>query len=331
MLYTKRTCLADRFLIAALAACLFFMLLLSGSESQAANKVKVFGEKGRWHLLLNGQDFFIKGVGCGDYLTPENIDDALISSKELGANCIRRWGESDYDELILDKCQEYELMAMMGFWLPVTMDYERDELAKELLTEQVLDFIRRYKDHPSLLVWGIGNEVIILGEIKLKEQGIELSDDEKVARSTAFARYLETLCQKIKEVDQDHPIVFAGAGLTALEYIDKYTPSLDIYGVNFYGGAREAYSYWRKINPDIPYIFTEFGPRGPWEVNDDVNGLPIEPDDEMKARSFEDIWQKSILAKEGYCLGGFAFHLTEKRLVIEGSSPTWWGLTFRGV
>ncbi len=261
----------------------------------------------------------------------ENIDKHFSWAKEIGANSIRRWGDSDYDDLILDKCKEYDLMAVMGYWLPVTIDYSSDEYSKEMLLERIEEFVNEHKGHPNLLMWGIGNEVIILGEIRLQEwENIKLTPQEKEERGIGFARFLQKVVTRIHKIDPNHPVVYAGAGLTAFKYIKEYTPALDVYGINFYRGAPHAYPEWKRLKADIPYIFTEFGPPGPWEVEKDVNDQPIEPTDSEKAKAFMNVWKEHILRHTGYNFGGFAFHLTEKKLQIEGSSPTWWGLTFDG-
>lgn len=312
-----------------LAAGSLFMSILSAEEaSLAPRRVRIMGSKGRWHMTVDGAPYYIKGIGCGDYLHEEIIDKELVYAKGLGANTLRRWGESDHDRLILDKSYDLGLMVMMGYWLPTELNYVDDPIVKEAVIDNIESFIRQYKDHPALLIWGIGNETIVLGELEMKKKEIEISKEEREARRVKFAKFLEDVCQMIHEVDPNHPVAYAGAGFTALEYIKKYTPSLDIYGVNFYGGAPIAYDAYCGSRIEIPYIFTEFGPLGPWEVRKDVNGLPVEPSETEKAESFKNVWLDCIKQHEGYNLGGFAFHLGEKITGIEGSSPTWWGLMF---
>lgn len=314
-------------LILFLTFCSAFVIA-ADEEQVLPKKVKIIGRKGKWHLTVNGEPYYIQGIGCGDYLHEEIIDKRLADCQELGANTLRRWGAGDYDDLILKKSGDYGLMVMMGYWLPIDLDYVNDDLSKELTIENIIAFVKEYKESPNLLLWGIGNETIVLGELNMQKNEVEISKEDKEARRVAFAKFLEEVCQRVHEVDPNHPIAYAGAGFTSLEYIKKYTPSLDIYGVNFYGGAPIAYDAWNSARVDIPYIFTEFGPLGPWEVRKDENDLPIEPTEEDKAESFKDVWLDCIKGNEGYNLGGFAFHLSEKITGIEGMSPTWWGLEY---
>lgn len=293
--------------------------------------VEIVSQKGGWYLSVNGQPFYIKGMGC-DYLNEESIDQQFNWCREIGANAIRHWGHLDYDSLILEKCEEYNLMALMGFRLPETLDYISDEYSKKLLLEQIEKFINKYKNYPSLLMWGIGNEVIDLGEKRLKEKGIKLTDEEREIRRIEFAKYLQRIYKRVHEIDPNHPILYAGAVLTTLKYFKEYTPDLDIYGINFFaGGAPDAYRVWKSINKaNIPYVFTEFGNSGPWEVGEDVNDQPIEHTDKEKAEGFKRAWKDYILRHKGYNLGGFAFFLTEKKLAYAEDSPTWWGVTYNG-
>ena len=320
-----------RIVILSLLLIAFSSAVFAEGEAQSlSKKVKVIGRKGKWHLTVDGAPYYIQGIGCGDYLHEEIINKKLSASQELGANTLRRWGSCDYDELILKKSGDYGLMVMMGYWLPIGLDYVNDDTSKELVIDNIIDFVNDYKDSPNLLLWGIGNETIVLGELANKKNEVEVSKEDKEARRIAFAKFLERVCQKVHKIDPNHPIVYAGAGFTSLEYIKRYTPSLDVYGVNFYGGAPIAYDAWNSAKVDIPYIFTEFGPLGPWEVRKDENDLPIEPSEESKSESFKNVWLDCIKSNKGCNLGGFAFHLTEKITGIEGMSPTWWGLEYEG-
>jgi hypothetical protein len=292
------------------------LILLTFNTYAHGSVVKITGEAGKWQLEVDGRPFYIKGVGLGDYLTPENIDYLFSLTKALGANAIRRWGQSDYDDLMLTKALEYNLKVVMGYWLPIDTDYLEDDYTKEVLLERIKEYVNTYKNHPALLAWSIGNEVIILGK---------KDEEERIA----FAKFLERVCQEIKNIDPNHPVIYAGAGPTALRYIKDYTPSLDIYGFNFYGGVPVAYYEWKASGAKIPYIFTEYGPGGPWEVTLDENDQPLEPTDQEKKSAYLRNWRNYISKYKGYNLGGFAFHLTE--LMIPESSITWWGLTYEGL
>jgi hypothetical protein len=56
-----------------------------------------------------------------------------------------------------------------------------------------------------------------------------------------------------------------------------------------------------------PYIITETGPAGEWEVANDANGVPAEPTDQAKAAGYTNAWN-CITGHHGVALGATLFH-----------------------
>ena len=88
---------------------------------------------------------------------------------ELGGNSIRTWGidqivtkTSDGKEF-LDKAHSLGLTVSLGIWIAQPrhgFDYKNAEkVAKQ--REKVREIVRKFKDHPALLTWSLGNEVEI--------------------------------------------------------------------------------------------------------------------------------------------------------------------------
>jgi beta-galactosidase/beta-glucuronidase len=137
----------------------FLLSLICGCNSQkqqakAGNKtVEVIQSKGRFRLYRNGQPYVIKGVCVLDATY-------LRQAKESGANSIRTYGTDNAGE-ILDSAAALGLTVTLGLYLPhaaIDMDY-RDQKAVALQIEQVRKEVMKYKNHPALLMWGIGNEL----------------------------------------------------------------------------------------------------------------------------------------------------------------------------
>ena len=120
------------------------------------------------------------------------------------------------------------------------MDYN-DEYAVRGQIEQLKQEILKYKDHPALLVWGIGNEV------DLRYSNFKVWDT------------IEELAKFIKEVDPNHPsmTVIAGLDPSKAYLIKERCPSVDILGLTAYGSIENASKYIRKYNSDKPYIVSE--------------------------------------------------------------------------
>ena len=107
---------------------------------------------------------------------------------------------------------------------------------------------------------------------------------------------MNDLARVVKEADPDHPViaVLAGAGGGKLDELRERCPALDAVGINAYGGMMSlpetiAASGWKK-----PYIVTEFGPRGHWEVAKTPWGLPIEDTSTEKADFYLKAYRHAI-------------------------------------
>lgn len=301
-------------LFIALSFCLVF---LSSDLSFAANKVEIKGQAGSWQLMVNERPFELKGVGVsfnyGSY-----DEDYLVMAKDMGANAVRTWNytPNGIDKSYLDNAHELGLYVASWMWLNpakesyVNISYKEGSPYRKACKERVRRWVNEIKDHPALLMWGLGNEVIFFSD----------SEEEKVA----FAKFLNELCQMIHEMDPNHPVIYASMEEIEFPYLAKYTPNLDIVGVNTYKQLVSIHGRWKMTNFDVPYILTEFGPTNMWGVSKDANGLPMDPPDWHKARQYERTF-KDFEKYRGYCLGGFVFLIGE----IDQWTATWWPLNWR--
>ena len=112
----------------------------------------------------------------------------------------------------------------------------------------------------------------------------------------------------IKEIDPNHPTMTVTAGIDPAEVfmIKTYCPSIDILGVNTYGGVQHLADAVRMFGWDKPYMVTEWGPYGHWESPMTSWGVAIESTSKEKA-NFRDIAYKSISKDVDLCLGSYAF------------------------
>lgn len=307
----------ERKMMSAVRAGIFFLIFLSFwgcrmETGQKGNAVVITGSKGQWGLEVNGKPFQIKGAGVSRADGVQMKADYLMLARDMGANVVRTWGEDQGTRAYLDRARQYGLFVAAGIWLdPVYTDgkgsYANDSLYKTQVREKVLRYVSENKDHPAVLFWNIGNEVIYWTK----------SEEERIA----FCRFLEDIIQDVHRIDPGRPVVYASAFTTAVPYIKKYVPSLDILGVNAYGGFD-----WvqQEVSDqlDIPYIVTEFGAHGHWDRPKDLNGIALEAADDMKAHYYK-VHAHQIKSFNGYCLGGFVFHLGD----TTQTSCSWWNLT----
>jgi len=278
------------------------------------NKVAIAGTKGQWKIMLNGEPFELKGVGVSQNFGSDGQINYLKLAKEMGSNCVRTWGIDQGNTRYLNEALKHRLLVDAGIWTEwvnekKTCSYVKNDICKNKLRQKALKYIQKNKDHPSILFWNIGNETFAFTK----------DETERIA----FAKFLEKLIQDVKKIDPYHPIIYTSAYTTALKYIKQYVPSLDIFGVNIYGGFEHMHQQVSSTL-DIPYIITEYGPLGPWDRKKDVNGRPSEATDRSKTHNYKMLF-RSITQHKGYCLGGFIFLLGD----TTQNSSTWWNLTYR--
>lgn len=251
-----------------------------------------------YRLYVENKEYYVQGVGGTDFL------DVAV---EVGANTIRTWS-SDNARQVLDAAYEKGLMVMMGLWVQHErhgFDYDDEAKVKNQL-ENFRKVVMEIKDHPALLLWGVGNEVDLF------------------YTNTKVWNAVQDIAKMIHEVDPHHPTTTVTAGLDPLEVelIKKNAPDIDIYSVNTYGGIAEVRKNIRSYGWTGPYLITEWGPNGHWEVAKTPWGAPIEQTSSEKAVSYRERYVQDILGDKKYCMGSFVFLWGHK----QETTSTWYGL-----
>ena len=276
------------------------LLLTALATSALAANVQVTGSHGNWQLMRDGKPYFVKGAGGGH---------SRAELAKAGANSFRTWG-SDNLKAQLDEAQKHGLTVTVGFWLGHErhgFNY-RDKAALARQEKMVRDTVAAYKDHPAVLIWALGNEM---------EMGC--------SAETEMWTHINRLAEICKELDPNHPTmtVIAELGGNKVKNLNTLCPSLDIIGINSYGGSPSIAERWIKDGGDRPFILTEFGPPGVWEMGPTKTGAPAEWTSTRKAEWYEEVYKKSIESQRGkWSLGSYAFIWGHK---VE-STPTWYGM-----
>lgn len=278
----------------ALTACVVGGL----SPLRAENVVVVQQRDEKFQLLRNGEPYFIRGVG-GD----QNLE--LLAS--LGGNSIRTWGSENL-ATVLDEADRCGLTVCAGLWLGHEkhgFDYQNlHDVTRQI--EHCLKTVRQHKDHPALLMWGIGNEM------------------EGDGQNPAIWYAVNHIARECKRVDPNHPTmtVISELGENKLRCIEQFCPKIDVVGVNSYGGAPTLAERYRQAGVRKPYVLTEFGVNGPWEVAATGWGAPVEPSSSAKAKCYLRNYRKAVQEAEGACLGSYAFLWGAK----QETTATWFGM-----
>ncbi len=111
--------------------------------------------------MINGETIFLKGAGwCTvDTLmefTREKYDAILSRAREQGLNYLRAWGGGlPETEIFYELCDEYGICVYQEW--PCCWDSQRSQ-PPEILYETVRENTKRIRNHPSLILYGGGNE-----------------------------------------------------------------------------------------------------------------------------------------------------------------------------
>jgi len=253
-----------------------------------------------WQLLRDGEPYFIRGAGG---------DASLAELAAAGANSIRTWDGEDIGER-LDAAHALGLSVTVGIWLGherLGFDY-RDETQVARQLERARRIVLRHKDHPAVLLWGIGNEM----------EGFESGDDPVIWAA------VNAVAAMVKQLDPAHPTmtVTAEIGGGRIGSINEFCPAVDIHGVNSYGGAPSLPERYLAAGGSKPLVLTEFGPPGPWEVAKTPWGAPLEPTSTEKADHYRRSYEGSVIGAPGLSLGSYAFNWGFKM----EATATWFGM-----
>ena len=277
---------------------IFFLIsYFSSAQINISGKTEIIKSNEGFQLLRNGHPYYVNGAGGNEYL------DVL---KSIGGNSIRTWS-TDNAKVILDEAHQKGISVCLGLWVGHErhgFDYN-DEYAIKAQIESFKNEILKYKDHPALLMWAVGNEVDLF------------------YKNFRVWQAVGDIAKMIKEIDPNHPIMTVTAGIDPAEVymIQQYCPDIDILGINTYGGINNLSSMVRKSGWNKPYMVTEWGPYGHWESPTTSWGVAVEATSKEKAE-FRKIAYEAILKDRQLCIGSYAFLWGYK----QEQTPTWYGL-----
>ena len=265
---------------------------------------------GAYQLYVDGAPFYIHGAGL------EFGDVERLAAH--GGNSFRTWrtdnGQSTGME-VLDRAHANGLYVTMGIEIAreregqgrgvFGFDYDdADAVAAQL--EAVREEVLLYKDHPALLMWGIGNE-LNLG-----------------ASNPAVWNAVNDISRMIHEVDGNHPTTTMLAGLwpELISDIKERAPDLDLLSFQSYAAIVNLPGDLLAAGWNGPYMVTEWGATGHWEVLTTPWGTPIENNSSVKADFYRERYEIAIASDTTQCLGSYVFLWGQK----QERTPTWYGI-----
>jgi len=246
-------------------------------------------------LIRNGEPFYIKGGGGNGYLEELKI---------AGGNTIRVYDTINLKQT-LDKADALGLAVVVDIPLP---QQENDFNGQDfnIVKKKIKNLVFQHKDHPALLYWNLGNELLFPNFYK----------------NTDFFTNFNSLIDVLKETDLNHPVSTAliGGNRRTLVSLAIKSPDLDLISMNSFGSLsilqerlKTTSLIWKG-----PYVISEWGINGPWEEDETTWGAPIEDTSTKKAEIIRERHSAKAM-KDNSCLGSIYFFWGNKQ---EGT-PTW--------
>ena len=194
-------------------------------------------------FFLNGKHVKLNGVcnhhdlgSLGAAVNVAALRRQLRLMREMGVNSIRTSHNPPSPEL-LNLCDELGFVVMDEFfdeWYIPKVANGYAKYYREHAAEDVVDVIRRDRNHPSVIMWSIGNEI--------NEQG-----DKEGWRA---AKFLSELCHR---TDPTRPTT-AGFNNTWAAFKNHLAEFVDIVGVNY---KPHHYEEFHRDHPLMKLIGTE--------------------------------------------------------------------------
>ncbi|MEU9027059.1 discoidin domain-containing protein [Streptomyces sp. NPDC048383] len=278
----------------------------TSEEPPVKGAVRVAGSQGNWQLTVGGQPYTVKGLTWGPSFA--EASKYMPDVKSMGVNTIRTWGTDASSKPLLDTAAANGIRVMNGFWLQPgggpgsggCVNYVTDAAYKSNMLTEFAKWVDTYKSHPATLMWNVGNESVL---------GLQncYSGTELEAQRNAYTTFVNDVAKKIHTIDPDHPVTSTDAWTGAWPYYKRNAPDLDLYSMNAYGDICGVKQDWVDGGYDKPYIITETGPAGEWEVPNDGNGVPEQKTDVQTAEGYTTAWN-CITGHQGVALGATMFH-----------------------
>ena len=265
--------------------------------------VEVVMRDGRYTLLRGGEPYAIRGAGI------EFADIGTFAAH--GGNSLRTWRtDSPFytGREVLDEAERHGVTVVMCIEIGrerLGFDYD-DEEAVAAQLEYARGEVMKYKDHPALLAWMVGNEPNLFFE------------------NPRVFNAIGDIATMIHEVDGRHPVTTALAGFSPqlARLIRRRAPALDFVSIQLYGDLVHLPAILRQSNWNGPIFVTEWGATGHWEVPQTRWGAPIEHNSREKATNYLRGYQTAIESNPRQIMGSYVFLWGQK----QERTPTWYGL-----
>ena len=200
-------------------------------------------------FILNGEEYPLRGVsrhqdrwGFGNALLPEHHEEDIDLICEVGCTTIRL-AHYQHAQYFYDLCDERGLVL----WAEIPYISKHMPTGRDNTISQMKELVTQNYNHPSIVVWGLSNEISIGG-----------SNDDLLENH----RILNDLCH---EMDKTRLTTIAAVSMCKMD--DPYLQIPDVVSYNhyfgWYGGDTSMNGPWfdkfHATHPNIPIGCSEYG------------------------------------------------------------------------
>ena len=215
-------------------------------------------------FILNGESYPLRGVsrhqdrwGLGNALLPEHHREDIELICEVGATTIRL-AHYQHDQYFYDLCDEKGLVI----WAEIPYISDHMDTGRENTISQMKELITQNYNHPSIVVWGLSNEITMSGS-----STPDLLENHNILNDLAH------------EMDKTRLTTMAVVSMCDIH--DPYIQIPDTISYNhyfgWYGGNTSMNGPWldnfHKEFPNIPIGMSEYGCEAlNWHTSDPKQG-----------------------------------------------------------
>ncbi|MBQ7925464.1 MAG: glycoside hydrolase family 2 protein [Lachnospiraceae bacterium] len=207
---------------------------------------KIDPDKG---FILNGECYPLRGVsrhqdrwGFGNALLPEHHEEDIELICEMGATTIRL-AHYQHDQYFYDLCDEKGLVI----WAEIPYISKHMPTGRENTISQMKELVAQNYNHPSIVVWGLSNEITMSGS------DADLLENHRI------------LNDLVHQMDPTRLTTIACVSMCDIN--DPYVQIPDVVSYNhyfgWYGGDTSMNGPWfdhfHKTFPNIPIGCSEYG------------------------------------------------------------------------
>lgn len=179
-------------------------------------------DSGFW---LNGKKIKLNGVclhhdlgALGAAVNKTALKRQLLSMKEMGANAVRTSHNMPAVEL-MELCDEMGILVdseAFDMWELKKTDYDYARFFDEWYARDVASWVRRDRNHPSVIMWSVGNEIY---DTHVSHRGVEVT---------------KMLCTEVRKHDPNcNAYTTIGSNYIEWEGAQKCAMEIDTVGYNY--------------------------------------------------------------------------------------------------